>query len=99
MSLNISQKKFLRGLAHNLKPVVRIGQHGLSDNVMQEIRQALEYHELIKIKVGAEDQTERDTFIEQIISITGASLIHKIGYIAVFYQRNHKKPKIQLPRN
>ena len=98
MTLSPNQKRHLRGLGHHLNPVVWIGQHGLSANVMTEIRQALDSHELIKIKVAA----DRDTRIEiadAILSETNAEAIHRIGQMLVLFRRNPKKPKIALPSN
>ena len=56
MAITPSQKRYLRSKAHNLKPVVTVGQHGLSDNVMAEIEIALAYHELVKIKISGADR-------------------------------------------
>ena len=50
MKLTNNQKKYLRSLAHELKPFVMIGQQGLSESVLAEINSTLLKHELIKIK-------------------------------------------------
>ncbi len=97
MSLSNPQIRHLRGMAHSLKPVVMIGQHGLRDSVLEEIGIALDFHELIKIKVSAGDRDERDEIIGNIIGETGAELIQRIGNMAVIFRRNPKKPKIVLP--
>lgn len=97
MPLNSSQKQFLRQRAHHLKPVVIIGQHGLSENVIGEIDNALAHHELIKVRVNAGDRDERQTMIKQIIEQTAGQIVQQIGHIAVLY-RPAEEPKIQLPR-
>ncbi|MDR9435775.1 MAG: ribosome assembly RNA-binding protein YhbY [Thiohalophilus sp.] len=97
MSLTSSQKKFLRQRAHHLKPVVIIGQHGLGENVLGEIDNALAYHELIKVRVNAADREERQQLIEQISEHSRAEQVQLIGHVAVFY-RPADEPKIQLPR-
>lgn len=56
MILNNKQKQYLKGLAHSLKPVVLLGQHGLTEGVLAEIDLALNHHELIKVKVASEDR-------------------------------------------
>ena len=66
IQLSKNQLKFLRGEAHNLKPVVMIGANGLTENVLAEINHALEHHELIKIKVRAEDREDKLAIIEHI---------------------------------
>ena len=97
MPLSSPQIRHLRSLAHSLKPVVMIGQHGLRDSVLEEIGIALDFHELIKVKVSAGDRDERNQIIANIIGETGAELVQRIGNMAVIFRRNPKKPKIVLP--
>ena len=96
MSLSNRQLRHLRGLTHHLKPVVMVGDKGLSENVMTEIETALNYHELIKIKLRSDRET-RSTWIDQIVHNFGAESVHTIGQVACFYRRNTKKPVIELP--
>ena len=85
--MNSADKKKLRAEAHTLKPVVMIGQSGLTATVLAEIELALDTHELIKVKIRAE-RDERKMIIEKICSDTGAELIQTIGQIAVIYRLN-----------
>ena len=98
MTITATQKRFLRSKAHHLKPVVMIGQHGLGENVMNEINLALDVHELIKVKLGVGDREEKKATLGKIIDISRAELIQSIGHVAVLFRRNNKKPKIELPR-
>jgi len=91
------QKRHLKSRAHHLKPVVLIGQHGLSAPVLREIELALQAHELIKVRVSAGDREERDAMIGSIASAAGAELIQRVGHMATFYRRNDKQPRIALP--
>ncbi len=95
MQLNKIQLTQLKGLAHQLKPVVMIGQNGLTKAVIKEIDIALEQHELIKIKIVAERE-ERAKVITHIIKKSEAQLIQKIGQMGIFFKRNQKKPLISL---
>ncbi len=83
-------KKKLKSQAHNLKPVVMIGQAGLTTSVLAEIELALDSHELIKIKIRAE-RDERQQIREQICNETHAELIQSIGQVIVIYRLNPKK--------
>ena len=85
--MNSADKKKLRAEAHTLKPVVMIGQSGLTTAVVAEIEQALDSHELIKVKIRAE-RNERKLISEKICTNTGAELIQTIGQIAVIYRLN-----------
>jgi len=88
--VNSADKKKLRAEAHTLKPVVMIGQSGLTGAVLAEIEQALDSHELIKVKIRAERE-ERKLISEKICVDTGAELIQTIGQIAVIYRLNPDK--------
>ena len=98
MPLTIHQSKALRRLAHALKPVVMIGQKGLTENVVNEIDQALEHHELIKVRISATDKTERLEFAESIAQTTKCEMVQLIGHIGIFYRCNPKRNSIQLPK-
>ena len=92
--LSNPQKKRLKSIAHGLNPVVMVGQHGLKETTQEDIVTALNFHQLIKIKVSVGDRDERDSLIEKIVSDNNAELIQRIGNIAVLYKRNKKKPDI-----
>lgn len=97
MNLSNAQKRYLRGLTHDINPVVMVAGKGLTDNVMDEIEQALERHELIKVKLRGE-RKQRTGWAEAIAEQCGATPVHAIGQVASFYRRNPKKPVIELPR-
>ncbi len=97
MTLKNTQKKFLRQAAHHLKPVVWAGHHGITAGLINEIEEALEKHELIKIKCRLGEREERDAGIEEICKKTGADLVQRIGNIVTIYKKNNEKPVIKLP--
>ena len=95
MELKETQKKRLKGMAHSLKPVVMVGQHGLKESILDELITALAHHQLIKVKISVGDRDARDAVIKQLLDhASGAALIQQIGNMAVFYQRNPKKPDL-----
>ena len=96
MPINNRQLRYLRGLTHHLKPVVIVGDKGLSANVMAEIESALEHHELVKIKLRSDRET-RSAWVDKIVSSFGAEPVHSIGQVACFFRRNRKKPVVKLP--
>ncbi len=95
MSLSSQQVKALRAESHRLKlkPVVMIGQHGLSENVLIELEQTLAHHELIKVKVPAQDKADKKGFNEKICEKLNADLIQAIGHIIVIFRKNPKSQK------
>ena len=80
-------KKFLRAKADRLKPVVITGQHGLTPAVLNEINLALEHHELIKVRVNANDREERQAMTRQICADLSAELIQSIGHVITLYRK------------
>ncbi|WP_027158051.1 ribosome assembly RNA-binding protein YhbY [Methylobacter luteus] len=88
--MNSADKKKLRAQAHSLKPVIMIGQSGLTAAVMAEIELALDSHELIKVRIRAERE-DRKQISEEICMDTRAALIQTIGQIAVIYRLNPDK--------
>jgi RNA-binding protein len=93
-----SDRRHLRGLAHHLKPVVQVGKHGLIENLITTVSQALDAHELIKVKfVDLKQQREE---LSQIATRTGAAA-GLVGNVAILYRQHSEteKRKIRLPRS
>ncbi|ALE01265.1 RNA-binding protein YhbY [Candidatus Pseudothioglobus singularis PS1] len=99
MKLTNNQKKYLRSLAHDLKPFVMIGQHGLSESVIAEIESTMLKHELIKIKLRVSDRDEKQGIINKIIKFSEAELVQVIGGVIVIYRPFEDNPDIILPRS
>ena len=98
MSLSSSQKRYLRGLAHSLKPVIMVGNKGVSDALLAEFSVALDDHELIKVKLAGDDREERAAQIGKLGEAGHSELVLSIGKVACFYRRNADKPKLALPK-
>jgi len=98
MSLKPSQKRYLRGLAHALKPVIMIGNKGITDALVAELSQALDHHALIKVRLAGEDRFARAAQITALGTAGNAELVQSIGKVACFYRRNAESPKIALPK-
>ena len=98
MTLSESQKKHLRGLGHELKPVVMVGDAGLTDAVRAEFESSLDHHELIKVRVRVGDRAERDRIIASLCESTNAELVQRTGNMALLYRENPEKKRIPLPR-
>jgi RNA-binding protein len=96
--LSEKQRRHLRGLAHDLKPLIRLGNSGLTDAVAAETARALHDHELIKVKApGSGDREARDAIFNDLAQRTASALIHRIGNVAVLYRPNATLPRILIP--
>lgn len=90
--------KALKTRAHNLKPVVWLGQHGLTEPVLNEIDLALNAHELIKIKIPGDDREARKQIILDIQAKMQTELIQQVGKIATFYRKKNDVPTSQIKK-
>ncbi|MCP4429907.1 MAG: YhbY family RNA-binding protein [Gammaproteobacteria bacterium] len=92
MSLSKSSIKNLRAQGHRLKlkPVVIVGQHGLSENIHHEIDTALSHHELLKIRIPGQEKQHKQAMINTICNHHQATLIQSIGNVIVLYRLNRK---------
>lgn len=97
MNLSERQRKYLRGLAHPLEPVILVGNAGLTDGVVKETARALHDHELVKVKIRGSDREARDAAFESLALRTGSALVHRIGHVGVLYLRNPKLARIVIP--
>lgn len=88
MPLSSKYKQQLKAQAHKLKPVVMLGNNGLTEAVQNEIERALTDHELIKIRVAIEDRDIRREILHEICQTRQAELVQKIGNIGVLYRKN-----------
>jgi len=95
--LSERQRRHLRGLAHPLKPVVRLGNAGLTEAVARETARALADHELIKVKAPGGDRGARDALFEALAAQTASALVHRIGNVAVLYRPHSELPRIMIP--
>lgn len=95
MSVSPEQRREYRGIAHNLKPVIIVGDKGLTEGLQEELERALNDHELIKVKIASTDREVRQEAIAALCDSSGAELIQTIGKIAVILRRaKNPNPKL-----
>ena len=97
VALSERQKKHLRRLGHALHPIVLVGRQGLTPGVTEELRLALEHHELVKLRARAGSREGRDAILQELARLTGSEFVYRIGNVGLFYKKNNKIPKILLP--
>ena len=97
MQLTERQRRHLKGLAHPLSPIIRVGNAGVTPSVVAETGRALADHELIKVRVAAADREARDAAIESLAAETGSALVGRVGHVAILYRRHPDRPRILLP--
>ena len=93
--LNQVQKSRLRRQAYQLKPIVMIGNKGLTEAVQLELNQALTDHELVKIKISGYDKDSRETMTQSILDVQKAQLIQQVGHVIVVYRKSNKQQKVK----
>lgn len=95
--LTSKQKQFLRGLAHPLAPIVRVGKGGVTASVVAETKKSLHAHELIKVRLDVDDGAERRALAERLAGETDSQLAGTVGKIAILYREREEEPEIELP--
>jgi RNA-binding protein len=96
-ALTGAQRRFLRGRAHPLRPVVHVGASGMTDGVMGAVDRALLDHELIKVRLHQPD--DKDALATEIAARTGAALAGVIGHTVILYRPHPEAPRLVLPRD
>lgn len=96
--LSGKQKKYLRGLAHALSPALLVGRDGVTEGVLAALDQALEDHELIKVKFN-EFKESKGELLEEMTAATDSALAGVVGHVAMIYRprREPEKRRILLP--
>lgn len=100
MALRGSQRKYLRGLAHSLRPVVQVGREGLSDGVMAAFDVALDARELVKVQFLVEkDRAAKKELATEMETRAAAECVGRIGHMAIFFRRNPdpERRSVKLP--
>ena len=91
MKLSESQRKFLRGRGHQLKPLIMVGDAGLTESLLAEFKATLAHQELIKVKVRSTDRAARDELIQKLCADHSATLLQRVGNVALVYRANSEK--------
>lgn len=97
MELTEKQLRFLRGKAHPLKPLLLIGNGGLTSAVCAEAKRVLHDHELVKVRVRGAERAARDALLLDLARDTGSVLVQRIGHVATLYRPREPLPKLVLP--
>lgn len=97
-TLTDTQRRWLKAQAHHLNVIVTVGQNGLTETVLAEVIGSLEHHQLMKVKVAVGDRELRDQIIEKMCKKAKATLIARVGHVAILYKPDEKEPKYPLPK-
>lgn len=92
------QRRHLRALAHELKPIVQVGKGGIDDGLVKAIDRALADHELVKVKIGEGAGLDRHEAADAIAEQTHSEVAQVLGNVVVLYRADPEDPQITLPR-
>ena len=99
MPLSGKQRRYLRGLGHDLEPIVQIGKLGLTDAVTSAVDTALHEHELIKVRIGTECPDDRHDVAERLAPAVKSEVAQVLGRTLLLWRKRPKDSKIQLPKD
>jgi RNA-binding protein len=98
MALTSKQRQYLKGLAHPLAPIVRVGRGRVTDSLITETKKSLAAHELIKVRIEIDDSAERSVIAEKLAAAAEAEITGRVGKIVILYREREEKPSIKLPK-
>lgn len=91
------QKRYLRKEAHHLDPIFQIGKGGLNENMIEQVKDALEKRELIKVHILQNNMDDHKEIATTLAEQTNGELVQLIGNIIVIYKESNENKKIELP--
>jgi len=91
------QKRFLRSEAHHLSPIFQVGKGGVNENMITQIKEALEVRELIKVSILQNNLDDKHQVAEDLAAGAGAELVQLIGHTVVLYKESRENKTIKLP--
>ncbi|GIO05065.1 RNA-binding protein [Brevibacillus reuszeri] len=91
------QKRFLRAEAHHLTPIFQVGKGGVNENMITQIKEALEVRELIKVSILQNNSDGKHEVAEDLAAGAGAELVQLIGHTVVLYKESREHKTIKLP--
>jgi len=97
MILTGNQRRHLRALGHHLSPIVQVGHQGVTDGVVAALAQALQDHELVKVRL-AQAVEDRPEAAEALATKTDSTCVQVLGRTLLVYRPRPEKPTIELPR-
>jgi RNA-binding protein len=90
-----NQRKYLRKISHDIKPVVQVGRQGLSDLVIAKVNQELAAHELIKVKF-VDFQDQKHELTDELVAQSDSTLVRLIGNVAILYRQHPEADKREI---
>jgi RNA-binding protein len=85
-------------MAHHLNPIFQVGKNGINDNMIEDLKMALEANELIKVSILQNCEEDKDVIAAELAESTGAELVQLIGKTVVLYKESKERKQIELPQ-
>ena len=98
MELTTKQKLYLKSKAHDIKPVVMIGQKGITDSVIEEIKSSIDHHELIKVKIAGQEKEVREAVAAELAEKADMTIVQIMGSNVTFFKQKKKESSFSLPK-
>jgi RNA-binding protein len=97
MMLTNRQKKYLRGLAHDLKPATQIGKDGITESFINQLNDILNSRELVKVSVLQTSPVKTKEAVKEVIQQTESEYVHSIGRKFTIYRKSEEKVVVKFP--
>ncbi|MDR5658040.1 ribosome assembly RNA-binding protein YhbY [Serpentinicella sp. ANB-PHB4] len=93
------QRSYLKGIANTTKPITQIGKNGITESLLEQLDEALEARELIKVNILETSLVTAQSAAEEITKALDAEFVQAIGNKFVLYRKSQNNPKIELPKS
>jgi len=90
------QRRWLRARAHPLRPLVQVGDAGLTESLARALDEALRDHELVKVRLRQPE--DKRAAADALASASGAALCGVVGHTVILYRPNAEARRIELPQ-
>lgn len=91
------QRAYLRSLANNIDAIFQVGKGGVSDVLLEQLNNAIEARELIKITVLETAPASAKELAEEIANGTNSVVVQTVGNKITLFRQKKKNSKIELP--
>ncbi|MGC5328513.1 ribosome assembly RNA-binding protein YhbY [Brevibacillus sp. SYSU BS000544] len=91
------QKRYLRSMAHHLTPIFQVGKGGVNENMVKQIKEALEVRELLKVSILSNNDDDKHDVAHALAEGADAELVQLIGHTVVLYKESTEHKTITLP--
>ncbi len=95
--LKAKQRKYLEKAAHELQPTAHVGRAGVTETVLESVKQNIEKNELIKIRVKRDSGVDKREAAEKIAEYVDGEVVRIIGHLIILFRQDPEESRFDIP--